>query len=285
MHGVSRLPRVSCRHRVDPPRRAPRRQLRPALPRTEHRRQGVLARRSLLGVHGQRPRQRAFAQDRLPRLSPVARAAGDPSSATNSRRPASAPPATGETRGRRLVLRPPSLALAGGNRRAPSCPDCHSAHRVRPAAATESTVNRRHLGRDLLQRRPRYRPQGGLPRRPRRVRRRRGVDEPGPPWPDGKESSPALVLDPAGRRRWRSALSCARVSAWRGGGDDRGGRPAADESQPAGAARAACARDRRRAGLRAGSRRPFGAGASSAGPGIAIAGFGAIGSWATTCSI
>jgi hypothetical protein len=37
------------------------------------------------------------------------------------------------------------LALAGGNRRAPSCPDCHSAHRVRPAAAPESTVNRKHL--------------------------------------------------------------------------------------------------------------------------------------------
>ncbi len=37
------------------------------------------------------------------------------------------------------------LALAGGNGRAPSCPDCHSAHRVRPAAAPESTVNRKHL--------------------------------------------------------------------------------------------------------------------------------------------
>jgi len=37
------------------------------------------------------------------------------------------------------------LALAGGNRRAPSCPDCHSSHRVRPASAPESTVNRKHL--------------------------------------------------------------------------------------------------------------------------------------------
>ncbi len=37
------------------------------------------------------------------------------------------------------------LALAGGNRRAPSCPDCHSAHRVRPASAPESPVNRKHL--------------------------------------------------------------------------------------------------------------------------------------------
>jgi len=37
------------------------------------------------------------------------------------------------------------LALAGGNRRAPSCPDCHSAHRVRPASAPEATVNRKHL--------------------------------------------------------------------------------------------------------------------------------------------
>jgi len=37
------------------------------------------------------------------------------------------------------------LALAGGNRRAPSCPDCHSAHRVRPAAAPEATVNRKRL--------------------------------------------------------------------------------------------------------------------------------------------
>jgi hypothetical protein len=37
------------------------------------------------------------------------------------------------------------LALAGGNRRAPSCPDCHSAHRVRSAAAPESTVNRKRL--------------------------------------------------------------------------------------------------------------------------------------------
>jgi len=37
------------------------------------------------------------------------------------------------------------LALAGGNRRAPSCPDCHSAHRVRPASAPESTVNAKHL--------------------------------------------------------------------------------------------------------------------------------------------
>jgi hypothetical protein len=37
------------------------------------------------------------------------------------------------------------LALAAGNRRAPSCPDCHSAHRVRPASAPESPVNRKHL--------------------------------------------------------------------------------------------------------------------------------------------
>jgi hypothetical protein len=33
------------------------------------------------------------------------------------------------------------LALAGGNRRAPSCLDCHSTHRVYPAAVAESTVN------------------------------------------------------------------------------------------------------------------------------------------------
>jgi len=37
------------------------------------------------------------------------------------------------------------LALAGGNRRAPSCPDCHSAHGVRPAASPESTVSRKRL--------------------------------------------------------------------------------------------------------------------------------------------
>jgi hypothetical protein len=37
------------------------------------------------------------------------------------------------------------LALAGGNRSAPSCPDCHSPHRVRPAAAAESSVNRQRL--------------------------------------------------------------------------------------------------------------------------------------------
>jgi len=37
------------------------------------------------------------------------------------------------------------LALAGGNQRAPACPDCHSAHRVRPAADPESTVNRKRL--------------------------------------------------------------------------------------------------------------------------------------------
>ena len=37
------------------------------------------------------------------------------------------------------------LALAGGNARAPSCPDCHGAHGVRPAAAPESTVNRKRL--------------------------------------------------------------------------------------------------------------------------------------------
>ena len=37
------------------------------------------------------------------------------------------------------------LALAGGNRRAPSCPDCHSSHRVRPAAAPEAAVNRARL--------------------------------------------------------------------------------------------------------------------------------------------
>ena len=37
------------------------------------------------------------------------------------------------------------LALAGGNLRAPSCPDCHSAHRVRPASSPESTVNRKRL--------------------------------------------------------------------------------------------------------------------------------------------
>jgi len=37
------------------------------------------------------------------------------------------------------------LALAGGNRKAPSCPDCHSAHRVHSPAVPESTVNRKHL--------------------------------------------------------------------------------------------------------------------------------------------
>jgi hypothetical protein len=37
------------------------------------------------------------------------------------------------------------LALAGGNRRAPSCPDCHSAHRVRPASSPESTVHPQRL--------------------------------------------------------------------------------------------------------------------------------------------
>jgi hypothetical protein len=37
------------------------------------------------------------------------------------------------------------LALAGGNRRAPSCPDCHSSHRVRPASSPESTVNPKRL--------------------------------------------------------------------------------------------------------------------------------------------
>lgn len=37
------------------------------------------------------------------------------------------------------------LALAGGNSRAPSCPDCHSAHRVRPASAPESTVSSKRL--------------------------------------------------------------------------------------------------------------------------------------------
>jgi len=33
------------------------------------------------------------------------------------------------------------LALAAGNRRAPSCPDCHTSHRIRPASAPESTVH------------------------------------------------------------------------------------------------------------------------------------------------
>lgn len=37
------------------------------------------------------------------------------------------------------------LALAGGNRRAPSCPDCHSAHRVRAASADDATVSRKNL--------------------------------------------------------------------------------------------------------------------------------------------
>ena len=37
------------------------------------------------------------------------------------------------------------LALAGGNRRAPSCPDCHSSHRVRPASSAESTVQPKRL--------------------------------------------------------------------------------------------------------------------------------------------
>ncbi len=37
------------------------------------------------------------------------------------------------------------LALSGGRRRAPSCPDCHSAHRVRPASEPESTVSRKRL--------------------------------------------------------------------------------------------------------------------------------------------
>lgn len=33
------------------------------------------------------------------------------------------------------------LALAGGNKRAPSCPDCHSSHRASPASSPESTVS------------------------------------------------------------------------------------------------------------------------------------------------
>ena len=37
------------------------------------------------------------------------------------------------------------LALARGDQRAPSCPDCHSAHRVWPPAAKESTVSPRRL--------------------------------------------------------------------------------------------------------------------------------------------
>lgn len=37
------------------------------------------------------------------------------------------------------------LALARGDQRAPSCPDCHSAHRVWPAEAKESTVSPRRL--------------------------------------------------------------------------------------------------------------------------------------------
>lgn len=37
------------------------------------------------------------------------------------------------------------LALAGGNVRAPACPDCHSAHRVRPASVPESSVSRKRL--------------------------------------------------------------------------------------------------------------------------------------------
>lgn len=38
------------------------------------------------------------------------------------------------------------LGLASGNRRAPSCPDCHSAHRVRPASSAESAVNAKRVG-------------------------------------------------------------------------------------------------------------------------------------------
>ncbi len=37
------------------------------------------------------------------------------------------------------------LALAAGNERAPSCPDCHSAHQVRSAASPESSVSRARL--------------------------------------------------------------------------------------------------------------------------------------------
>jgi hypothetical protein len=37
------------------------------------------------------------------------------------------------------------LALARGNRLAPSCPDCHTDHRVWPPAAKESSVNARRL--------------------------------------------------------------------------------------------------------------------------------------------
>jgi hypothetical protein len=33
------------------------------------------------------------------------------------------------------------LALAGGNTRAPSCPDCHSSHRVRPSSSSDATVH------------------------------------------------------------------------------------------------------------------------------------------------
>lgn len=33
------------------------------------------------------------------------------------------------------------MALAAGNARAPSCPDCHSAHKVLPASAADSTVS------------------------------------------------------------------------------------------------------------------------------------------------
>jgi hypothetical protein len=37
------------------------------------------------------------------------------------------------------------LALAGGNQRAPSCPDCHSSHGVRPGSAPESSVSGKRL--------------------------------------------------------------------------------------------------------------------------------------------
>ena len=141
-----RLPRMPRRHRVDPPRRAPRCRLRPALPRAEPPAAGSSPTR---GSTGSTPPAPTAARGRARSAASSATRRPSGGKAVERDKLEEARQCAACHKGNPMVAAWFSdrhfLALAGGNRRAPSCPDCHSSHRVRPAAAPESTVNRQHL--------------------------------------------------------------------------------------------------------------------------------------------
>ena len=117
--------------------------LRPALPRTQQAAAGSTRHEGLYWEYAASATA-ARGRARSPASSATRRpSAQEAAGATSPRRRAAAPPATAAApRVLAWFSDRHSLALAGGNRSAPSCPDCHSSHRVRPASAPESAVNR-----------------------------------------------------------------------------------------------------------------------------------------------